>query len=455
MTTYAVTNPATGEQLATYPTMTDAEMEGALSAAHDAFRPWYRETPVSERAALIRRVGDLHQERREELADLIVREMGKPRGDALEEADFSADIYRYYADNADKIVADTPIELLGGEGSALIRRSPLGALIGIMPWNLPYYQVARLAGPNLILGNTVLLKHAPQCPESAAAIAKIFQDAGAPAGVYTDIRATNEQIADAIADPRIQGVSVTGSERAGAAVAEVAGRNLKKVALELGGSDPFIVLSTDNMDACVEAAVFGRLDNAGQICNGAKRFIVVDDLYDEFLEKFSSALDEVKPGDPSQEGTKMGPLSSLTAAENLQAQLDRAIAEGATVKVGGKRDGAYFEPTILTDVTPENSVYREEFFGPVAMMFRVPDEAAAVELANDTPFGLGSYLYTTDPEQADRVADQIEAGMVYVNIIGADSPELPFGGIKRSGTSRELGLLAANEFANQKLIRVG
>ncbi|WP_026181106.1 NAD-dependent succinate-semialdehyde dehydrogenase [Demetria terragena] len=455
MTTYAVTNPATGETVATYPTLTDVEMKAAIDLAHGTYGPWARETTPTQRAELIRKVGDLHSERREDLADTIVREMGKPRAGALEEVDFAADIYRYYADNIDAIVADSPIQLLGGDGSAVMRKAPLGVLIGIMPWNFPYYQVTRFAAPNLLLGNTILLKHAPQCPESAAKIAEIFRDAGVPEGAYVDIRATNDQIAEAVADPRIQGVSVTGSERAGAAVAEVAGRNLKKVALELGGSDPFIVLSTDNLDECVEGAVFGRLDNAGQVCNGAKRFIIVDDLYDDFVEKFTAAMGEVKAGDPTQDDCELGPLSSLTAADRLQEQLDRAVENGAKVALGGTRDGAFFAPTVLTDVTPENPAFQEEFFGPVAMMFRVADEAEAVALANNTRYGLGSYLYTTDPEQADRVANQIEAGMVYVNIIGADSPELPFGGVKRSGTARELGLIAANEFANHKLIRIG
>jgi succinate-semialdehyde dehydrogenase/glutarate-semialdehyde dehydrogenase len=335
-----------------------------------------------------------------------------------------------------------------------VRRSPLGALLGIMPWNFPAYQVARFAAPNLAVGNTIILKHAPQCPESAAAIEAIYRDAGLPDGGYVNVYATNEQAATIIADPRVQGVSVTGSERAGAAVAEVAGRNLKKVALELGGSDPFIVLSTDDLDATVQAGVDARLDNNGQACNGAKRFIVVDGLYDAFVEKFTAAMAAVKPSDPTLEDTVLGPVSSETAAANLQKQIDQAVEQGATVLTGGSREGAFFEPTVLADVTPEMNVYREELFGPAAVVYRVADEDAAVELANDTSFGLGSYVFTTDAEQAQRVADRIEAGMVYVNLVLADSPELPFGGIKRSGTARELGYLAADEFVNKKLIRV-
>jgi succinate-semialdehyde dehydrogenase/glutarate-semialdehyde dehydrogenase len=453
MSDYAVVNPVTGQTLATYPTTTDAELETAIASAAATYRSW-REVPVPERAARIRRAAKLHRERRDELAAIIVREMGKPLAAALGEVDFAADITEYYADNAERITGDQPIDILG-EGTAVIRRSPLGVLLGIMPWNFPYYQVARFAGPNLIIGNPVLLKHAPQCPESAAAICAIYRDAGFPEGAYVPLYITNEQAAAVIADPRVQGVSVTGSERAGAAVAAEAGRNLKKVALELGGSDPFILLSTDDLDATVTAAVKARLDNTGQSCNAAKRFIVVDGLYDAFLEKFTAAMTAAKVGDPFAEDTVLGPLSSLAAAERLADQVDRALAQGATLVAGGTRDGAFYAPTVLTGVTKDMDAYREEFFGPVGVVYRVADEDEAVALANDTSYGLGSYVFTTDQEQAARVADRIDAGMVYVNLVLADSPELPFGGVKRSGTSREMGLLAADEFVNKKLIRVG
>jgi succinate-semialdehyde dehydrogenase / glutarate-semialdehyde dehydrogenase len=324
-----------------------------------------------------------------------------------------------------------------------------------MPWNFPYYQVARFAGPNHVIGNTILLKHAPQCPESAAAIQQIFDDAGFPEGAYENVYATNEQIEWAIADPRIRGVSVTGSERAGAAVAEIAGRNLKKVVLEMGGSDPFIVLGTDDLDQTVEDAVAARLDNTGQSCNAAKRFIVADELYEPFLEKFSAKIAEIEAGDPMSSETALGPLSSLKAAEGVDEQVKRAIEHGATLVHGGTRDGAFFQTTVLTDVTPENPASKEEFFGPVAQVYRAKDEAEAVRIANDTPFGLGSYVYTTDREQALRVADGIEAGMVFVNVVLADGAELPFGGIKRSGSGRELGRFGADEFVNKKMIRIG
>jgi succinate-semialdehyde dehydrogenase/glutarate-semialdehyde dehydrogenase len=454
MSMYAVVDPATGETLKEYPTITDDDLRDAIARADQAHREWSSAATVADRASLVRRVGELHSERRKELAEIIVAEMGKPIRQARGEVAFCASIYEFYADNAEALMADEPIELLGGEGSAVVRRSSLGALLGIMPWNFPYYQVARFAGPNLIIGNTILLKHAPQCPQSAEAMEQIFRDAGFPDGAYVNIYATNEQIEWVIADPRVRGVSVTGSERAGAAVAEIAGRNLKKVVLELGGSDPFIVLGTDNLDETVQAAVEARIDNAGQSCNAAKRMIVIDELYQPFLEKFTAALTAVKQGDPRERETEVGPLSSQVAADRLEDQVQRAVAQGATVVAGGKRNGNYFEPTVLTDITPENDIYREELFGPAAQVYRVPSEEEAVALANDTPFGLGSYVMTNDPEQAERVADRIDAGMVYVNIVGADSAELPFGGTKRSGFGRELGRYGADEFVNKKLIRV-
>jgi succinate-semialdehyde dehydrogenase / glutarate-semialdehyde dehydrogenase len=453
MSTYTVVDPATGDRLAEYPEVDAAGLEDALRRVAAAHTSWGRTTTPAERAALLHRVAELHRERSEELAEIIVREMGKPVQQARDEVGFAADIIDYYADNGPALMQDQPIELSGGEGDALIRTSPIGPLLGIMPWNFPYYQVARFAAPNLVLGNTVLLKHAPQCPESAAAIERIFADAGFPDGAYVNIYATNEQIEQVIGDPRIQGVSLTGSERAGSAVAAIAGRHLKKVVLELGGSDPFIVLSTDDLDATVEAAVAGRLDNSGQSCNAAKRFIVAEELYEPFLERFTKALAEVEPADPHTEDARLGPLSSAAAAERLQSQVDRAVAGGAEVVLGGQRRDNFFPPTVLVGVTPENDAYREEFFGPVATVYKAADEDEAIRIANDTPFGLGSYVFTTDQEQAQRVADRIDAGMVYVNIVGADAPELPFGGTKRSGFGRELGRLGLGEFANRKLIR--
>ncbi|MFF9125715.1 NAD-dependent succinate-semialdehyde dehydrogenase [Streptomyces sp. NPDC014889] len=440
---YAVTDPTTGEVAETYATATDAEIEAAVAAAHAA-TAWGRTSSVAERSALLHRLGDLHTEHQAELAASIVREMGKPLAEAEGEIGFCADIYHYYADHAEQFLADEPLDVTSGPGSAVVRRSPVGVLLGIMPWNFPAYQVARFAAPNLALGNTVVLKHAPQCPATAALLEKLFADAGFPAGAYVNVYATNEQIAEVIADPRVQGVSLTGSERAGAAVAEIAGRNLKRVVLELGGSDPFIVLSADDLDTVVEAAVAARLDNTGQACNAAKRFVVVEDLYDAFVEKFTARLLAGETG---------APLSSVAAAENLARQVDEAVAQGATLHSEGERRGAYFPAGVLTGLTTEHTAARQELFGPVAMVFRAADEDDAVRIANDTPYGLGSYLFTTDPAQAERVADRIEAGMVFVNGVGAEGAELPFGGIKRSGFGRELGRPGIEEFVNKKLIR--
>ncbi|MGV0736278.1 NAD-dependent succinate-semialdehyde dehydrogenase [Mycobacterium syngnathidarum] len=445
MSEYAVTDPATAEVVATYPTSTDAEIQAAIEAAAKTGRSWARTTTVAERAALIGKVAALHEQRREQLADVIVREMGKPRDQALGEVDFSAAIYQYYADNAEKFLADEEITLLDGEGTAVVKRGPVGVLLGIMPWNYPYYQVARFAGPNLIVGNTILLKHAPQCPESAELLQLIFLEAGLPQGAYVDIRATNDQVAEIIADPRVAAVSLTGSERAGAAVAEIAGRNLKKCVLELGGSDPFIVLSTDDLDATVEAAVEGRMENTGQACNAAKRFIVAENLYDDFLTKFTEKLLAAADG--------IAPLSSELAAERLERQVKAAVDQGAKLTSAGERRGAFYPPAVLTGVTEDNDAYRQELFGPVAVVYKAGSEDEAVEIANDTPFGLGSYVFTTDADQAARVADRIDAGMVFVNAVGAEGAELPFGGVKRSGFGRELGKFGMDEFVNKKLIR--
>jgi succinate-semialdehyde dehydrogenase/glutarate-semialdehyde dehydrogenase len=458
MSHYAVVNPATGETVREYPTISDDGVQAAVASAHDAHESWSRKAGVAARTALVAKVAELHAAQRDELAEIIVREMGKPLDQAQGEVDFAVAIYEYYAQNGEAFLADESIELSEGTGSAFIRRASIGVLFGIMPWNFPYYQVARFAGPNVVVGNTIVLKHAPQCPESSAAIEAIFREAaaavGAPEGVYVNVYATNEQSADIIADPRVQGVSVTGSERAGAAVAELAGKHLKKVVLELGGSDPFILLSSDDVAAAAQDAVNARLDNNGQSCNAAKRFIVIDGLYEEFAAAFTSAFTEAQPADPLAEGTVLGPLSSEAAASRLGEQVDRAVSQGATVLAAGSRSGNFFGPTVLADVTPSMDAYREEFFGPVAALYRVSSEEEAVRLANDTPFGLGSYVYTTDQEQALRVADAIDAGMVWVNIVLGDAAELPFGGVKRSGTGREMGRPAMEEFVNKKLIRL-
>nr|WP_298410155.1 NAD-dependent succinate-semialdehyde dehydrogenase [uncultured Halomonas sp.] len=454
MSHYQVVNPATGESLAAYPTATDDQIQQAISSAESAYRQWSRTTDVAKRAALLKRVGQLHAERREELASIIVKEMGKPIDQAQGEIDFCVDIYNYYADNAETFLADEPIPSPAG-GKAFIRRQALGVLIGIMPWNFPFYQVARFAGPNLVLGNTIVLKHAPQCPESALALESIFNDAGFPEGAYVNVFATNEQVADIIADPRVQGVSLTGSERAGAAVAEIAGRHLKKVVLELGGSDVFLVLDTDDIEGAVQMAVAGRLENSGQACNGSKRILVMDDIHDEFVEKFAAAMDRIEPADPTAEGAALGPLSSANATATLKGQVQKALEQGAVAKVGGDDpEGNFFAPTVLTQVTPDMDAYHEELFGPVAVVYKITSEEEAIALANSSPFGLGSIVISKDQEKALRVADQLEVGMVFINEVGGEAAELPFGGVKRSGFGRELGRFGIDEFVNKKLIRI-
>jgi succinate-semialdehyde dehydrogenase / glutarate-semialdehyde dehydrogenase len=444
--TYSVVDPATGQLVREYPAAGDAGIDAAMAGANAAYREWSRKTSIAERARLIGIVGQLHLQRRDELAAIISREMGKPLAQAVDEVEFTASIYEYYANNAAKFLADEPIELLDGTGSAVVRRSPIGAVLGIMPWNYPYYQVARLAAPNLVLGNTIVLKHAPQCPESALAIQQMFLDAGLPTGAYVNVFASNDQVATMISDARIQGVSLTGSERAGAAVAGIAGRHLKKVVLELGGSDPFLVLDVSDVAATVDAALAARFENTGQACNAAKRFIVLDQHFDEFTKLFTEGAVARADG--------IAPLSSVAAAEALARQVDQAVAAGATLISAGSRRGAYYPPAVLTDVDPCSTVHRQELFGPVAIVYRATSESDAVELANDTPFGLGSYVYTDDIGQAHRVADQLDAGMVFVNAVGAEGVELPFGGTKRSGFGRELGRFGIDEFANKKLIRI-
>ncbi|MDR7084174.1 succinate-semialdehyde dehydrogenase/glutarate-semialdehyde dehydrogenase [Arthrobacter ginsengisoli] len=454
MSLYAVTNPATGETVKAYPTATDEQIHAAVATADAAFRAWNR-TALADRVKLLGRVAELYTERRDELAAIVTREMGKPVFQAQIEVDIVASIYRYYAENGPSFLEDEELEVAAG-GTAIVRKDGLGVLLGIMPWNFPYYQVARFAAPNLMNGNTILLKHAPQCPESALAVEQIFRDAGAPEGAYLNLFATNGQVADIIADPRVQGVSLTGSERAGSAVAEIAGRNLKKVVLELGGSDPFLVLDSADLDQAATHALLGRFGNTGQACNAAKRIIVADAVYDLFVEKFVSAVTSMKVGDPTEADTFMGPLSSTAALDGLAAQVDDAVAKGATVLTGGGRldqPGAWFQPTVLAGVTEDMRAFSEELFGPVAVLYRVSSEDEAVELANNSVYGLGAVIQSTDPAKAAEIADRLETGMVYINEAPGSAAELPFGGIKRSGVGRELGKYGMDEFVNRKLIR--
>jgi succinate-semialdehyde dehydrogenase/glutarate-semialdehyde dehydrogenase len=450
---YKVTNPATGQVESEFPTATDEELAGVLARSDAAYKSW-RRTSYEERTTILAAVSQLYKDRIDHLASLITREMGKPTDDAIDELKFTASIYKYYATEGPTLLADRPLESKQ-PGKAWVRTAPIGPVLGIMPWNYPYYQVARFSAPNLMIGNTIILKHAPQDPESALAMEQIFRDAGLPEDAYINIFATNEQIAEMIADPRVAGVSVTGSERAGTAVAAVAGQHLKKVVLELGGSDPFIVLDTDDVPGVAQAAVTARMENGGQACNSSKRMIVMDSVYDEFVSEFTKAMAAEVPGDPTDPNTTFGPLSSEQAAQNIMGQIQDAIDKGATVHLGGERiegPGAYVKATVLSDVTPEMRAYREELFGPAAVIYKVSSVDEAIDLANDTPYGLGGAIFAKDEQLALELADRLDTGMVWINESEGGGPELPFGGTKRSGVGRELGPLGIDEFVNKKLI---
>jgi succinate-semialdehyde dehydrogenase / glutarate-semialdehyde dehydrogenase len=450
---YQVVNPATGKVESEYPTATDAEVRDVLAKAAQGYTSW-RRTPMSERADILRRVSQLYRDRTDDLAAIITREMGKVTKAARGELRFASGIYKYYADNGAALLKDEPLAS-NVPGTAWVRKSPIGALLGIMPWNYPYYQVARFAAPNLMIGNTIILKHAPQCPESALAMEQLFRDAGLPEDAYLNIFASNEQIAEMIADPRIAGVSVTGSERAGSAVAAVAGQNLKKVVLELGGSDPFIVLDDADLPKVAKTAAAARMENGGQACNASKRMIVTHAVYDDFMREFTAAMSGYVTGDPTDPATNYGPLSSEQAARNLMAQIDDAVSKGATVHLGGHRldgPGAFVEPTVLSGVTPDMRAFSEELFGPAAVVYQVADAEEAVDLANSSAFGLGGAIFSRDEKLAEQLADRLDVGMVWINTAELGGPELPFGGTKRSGVGRELGPLGIDEFVNKKLI---
>lgn len=445
---YAVINPATGELVQEYPSATDADIQDAIASAQKAYQEWSRTTTVAERAALVQRVADLHLERKDELAAIIQREMGKPLDQCIGEVEFSADIISYYAKNGEDFLKDQELPVEDGQRT-FIRRQGLGVLLGIMPWNFPYYQVARFAAPNIIAGNTIILKHAEQCPESAAAIQQIYLDAGVPEGAYVNVYASHDQVSTIIADPRVQGVSLTGSERAGAIVAEQAGRALKKCVLELGGSDVLLVLDTDNIDHAVEQAIGGRMENTGQACNGSKRIVVLDKYFDEFKEKFTQAM-----ASQSHENGDYGPLSSDKATEGLTQQVGRAIDQGAEVLVGNNEpQGNLYAPTVLSGITPDMDAYSEELFGPVAQLYKVSSDEEAIELANSSPYGLGSVVICDDADRAIAVGSQLDVGMVFIGGAGLDAADVPFGGIKRSGYGRELGPLGIEEFLNKKVFR--
>ena len=455
MSLYVTTNPATGETLAEFETLDDAGVQAAIGRAQSGFESW-RTTSVEQRADVLRAVAAAYKERADELARTVATEMGKPLREALGELTLCSMIYAWYAEQGPALLADEKLDAMGAE-SSVVRRSPVGVLLGIMPWNFPHYQVARFVAPNLMVGNAILLKHAPICAGSALLIEEVLHTAGVPEDAYVNVFADNDQVADIIADPRVHGVSLTGSERAGAAVAEIAGRNLKKVVLELGGSDAFIVLGTDDLDSVVKAATRSRTANNGQACNAAKRMIVLDSVYEEFVDKLTASFQKLSPGDPLADGTRLGPMSSQEAADGLLEQVADAVQAGATVRAGGSAvdgPGAFVQPTVLTDVTPEMRAWSEELFGPVAVVYKVASADEAVELANSSSYGLSGSVWSADDDLARETADKLEVGMAFVNEHGTSLPGLPFGGVKRSGFGRELGPWGMDEFVNKKLVRV-
>jgi len=452
---YQTINPTTGELIKTFDEISDEELDLSIKNAQNAFETDWRHRAVAERAALVSQVATLLRSKSDEYAHYLTLEMGKRINEARGEVALSAAILDYYAKNAEKFLAP---QALPDTPGAELRTEPIGVLLAIEPWNFPYYQVARVAGPQLVAGNVLLLKHAENVPQSALAFARLFEEAGAPRGVYTNIFASIEQVGRVIDDPRVRGVTVTGSERAGAAVAERSGRNLKKSVMELGGSDPVIVLEDAPIDAALDIAYSGRMLNNGQSCVASKRIIVVGKKRGEaFLDGFVQRMKKLSAGDPADPTTTLAPVSSERALNLLLAQIETAKKGGATIALGGKRidrPGFYIEPTVLTNITATNPIYTEELFGPVASFYVVQDEAEAIDLANATPFGLGASVCTADVDRGRALASRIDSGMVFINQPARTTPHLPFGGIKNSGFGRELSELGIGEFVNKKLVYV-
>jgi succinate-semialdehyde dehydrogenase/glutarate-semialdehyde dehydrogenase len=452
---YQSINPNTGKLLKSFHDLTGPELEKSLALAESCFQTW-KHTTYAARAAIVNKAAALMAEHVDDFAKLATLEMGKRIDEARGEVKFSSDILAYYAKHGEAFLKPTVLHPKHGE--AHMESSPFGVIFCVEPWNFPYYQLARIAGPHLMAGNTVVVKHAGCVPQCAIAFEKLWIDAGAPAGAYTNLLVSHEQSDQVIDDPRIKGVALTGSVAAGRSIAARAGSHLKKTSMELGGSDVFIVLDDADLEKAIPWAVWGRMYNAGQTCCAAKRFIAVDSIADKFLAKFKTALEALKPGDPMDEGTTHGPLSTEEALTQLLKQVDTAVAKGAKLLMGGKRidrPGSFMQTTILTDIKPDNPAFRDEFFGPVVSFYRVKDEAAAIALANDSDFGLGGSVWTEDEARGKRVATAVDTGMMFVNNIDWSDAELPFGGIKDSGYGRELGSMGIQEFVNKKLVRTG
>ena len=451
---FQTVNPATNEELETFPSLSKDQTIEAVAKADDAFAKW-RQTTMKERKEIVLKFADLLRSRSDEFAKLITLEMGKRISEAKKEIEFCAEISEFYANGAEEFLADETLNV--DDASAYIQYAPIGVLLGVMPWNFPFYQVVRFAVPNIMAGNTVLVKHAANVPQCASTIEDLFEQCSLPDGVFTNLFIPTEFVEAIISDERVQGVSLTGSEKAGAAVASLAGKNIKRSVLELGGNDAFIVLEDADMDHVVEMAVKGRMTNTGQSCVASKRFVVMKSVAEEFINRFKSKLSEMKMGDPMDESTDVGPMSSESAAAGLDEKVQATIGAGATVVLGGgrpDRPGAYFNPTILTDITPEMPSFDQELFGPVATVYVVESEDEAIQLANNSSYGLGGSIYTADIERAKRIAEKIDTGMVFINQPTNSQAELPFGGTKNSGYGRELSSQGIKEFINKKLIHV-
>lgn len=450
-------NPTTGKVEKEFEETTPEQLEQIIADADNAFQTW-KNTSFAERARVLKRAAALVSERQDELARICTIDMGKVWAESVGELQMVTSILNYYADNAEKFLADQPVESPDGK-KAFVSYEPIGILLSVQPWNFPYYQIVRAAAPNIMAGNTYILKHASNVPQCALAMEKIFHDAGAPKGVYTNIFLPGSKIESLLADPRIKAATLTGSGPAGAAIASAAGANLKKTTLELGGSDPYVVLDDADIDKAVQGAVVGRFSNTGQICIASKRVIVLESIAEEFLNKLKPAVAALKVGDPLDPATNMGPLSSEKALEQVLEQVQDAVAQGAKVIYGGHRidrEGFFMEPTILTDIQPENPAYSEEIFGPVLLFFVVKDEKEAIALANDTVYGLAGTVFGKNIDRAVKVARQITSGTIVINKPAtiAIGVELPFGGTKESGYGRDHYIDGIREFVNAKLIKV-
>jgi succinate-semialdehyde dehydrogenase/glutarate-semialdehyde dehydrogenase len=451
----ATINPATGEVIKTFQPLTEAEIENKLQLAVKTFQS-ERKTPFSVRAERMRKAADILERDKNKLGHLMTLEMGKTYKSAVAEAVKCTTACRYYAENAERFLADEVVET--GAKKSFIRYLPLGPILAVMPWNFPFWQVFRFAAPALMAGNVGLLKHASNVPQCALAIESIFLEAGFPEGAFQALLIGSAQVDAVLADPRIMAATLTGSEQAGIQVGMGAAKRIKKVVLELGGSDPFIVMPSADLDAAVSTAVQARIQNNGQSCIAAKRFIVAEPVADEFERKFVAKMEGLKIGDPFDETTELGPLSTPDGVKDLDAGVQQTVQAGAKLLTGGhplKRAGNFYAPTVLVKVPPNSPAYSEEFFGPVASVFRVQDVDEAIRLANDVRFGLGSSIWSNDEKERERFINEIEAGMVFINKMVASDPRIPFGGVKASGHGRELGNVGIREFVNAKTVWIG